>query len=160
MPNLSPTTGRILQISVSNGGVPKLPVDEVEVADRGITVDKQDDTERHGGPWQALCLWGMEQIQEIKDEGHSVAPGLTGENITTEGLDLANIPFDTKLALGDTVVIQLTKYTVPCRKNAQWFLDGNIGRMDSDFHPQSSRVYASVLTGGTLRTGDTITVIE
>jgi MOSC domain-containing protein YiiM len=47
---------------------------------------------------------------------------------------------------------------VPCKKNAQWFLGGEISLMDHDLHPGSSRWYASVLRPGTVAAGDTVTV--
>lgn len=159
MPGLSRNEGRVLQINVSDGGVPKLPVEVVQVGERGILTDRQADLRHHGHPDQALCLWSIEQIQVLQAEGHPIAAGLAGENITTEGIDLANVPRGARLALGDTIVIALTEFATPCTKNAQWFLDGDFDRMNSGPHPESSRVYASVLTGGELRAGDAIRVL-
>ena len=87
MPDLSATAGRVLQINVSNGGVPKLPVEAVDVGERGITIDSQADRKHHGHPEQALCLFAIEQIRVLQEEGHPIDAGSTGENITTEGLD-------------------------------------------------------------------------
>lgn len=160
MPDLSRTEGRVLQINVSDGGVPKLPVKVVTVGERGITTDRQADLRHHGHPEQALCLWSVEQIKVLQAEGHPIAAGLAGENITTEGIDLASVPRGSRLALGDDVVIALTEFATPCTKNAQWFVDGDFDRMNSELHPESSRIYASVLTGGEVRAGDVIRVLE
>ena len=160
MTELSRTEGRILQINVSNGGVPKLPIQEVEVGERGILTDRQADRMHHGHPGQALCLFAIEQIQELQAEGHPIAAGLTGENITTQGIDLPHVLRGARLALGESVVISLTEFATPCTKNAQWFLDGDFDRMNDNLHPESSRLYATVLSGGKLRVGDTIRVLE
>lgn len=160
MPELSRTEGRVLQINVSDGGVPKSPVDVARVEERGITTDRQADLKHHGHPEQALCLWSVEQIQVLQAEGHPIAAGLAGENITTEGINLANVPRGSRLALGDSVVIALTEFATPCTKNAQWFLDGDFDRMNDKLHPESSRIYASVLTGGELHVGDAIRLLE
>jgi MOSC domain-containing protein YiiM len=157
---LSRAEGRVLQISVSDGGVPKLPVEVVDVGERGIITDRQADLRHHGSEWQALCLFAIEQIQELQDEGHPIAAGLAGENITTEGIDLPNLPRGTRLAVGKTLVIALTEFATPCTKNAQWFLDGDFNRMNDKLHPESSRIYASVLSGGELRTGDVLRVLD
>jgi MOSC domain-containing protein YiiM len=43
-------SGRIVQINVSPGGVPKLPVETARVTEMGIEGDGQRDTKNHGGP--------------------------------------------------------------------------------------------------------------
>ena len=45
----------IHQISISDGGVPKLPVDSAAVTAMGLEGDRHNDTEIHGGPTRALC---------------------------------------------------------------------------------------------------------
>lgn len=41
----------------------------------------------HRHAWQALCLWSAEVIDELRAEGHQLAPGNAGENLTLSGLD-------------------------------------------------------------------------
>ena len=43
-------SGRIVQISVSPGGVPKRPVESADVTAGGVAGDLQRDREHHGGP--------------------------------------------------------------------------------------------------------------
>ena len=80
-------SGRIVQISVSPGGVPKRPVEPADVTAAGLAGDAQRDLEHHGGPDRALCLFSMELIRALQAEGHPIAPGHIGENLTVEGLD-------------------------------------------------------------------------
>ncbi|MEO0015161.1 MAG: hypothetical protein RLZZ535_3550, partial [Cyanobacteriota bacterium] len=51
---------------------------------------------------------------ELKDEGFDISPGDMGENITTKGIDLLNLPTNTKLYLGDRAVIKVTGLRNPC----------------------------------------------
>jgi MOSC domain-containing protein YiiM len=78
--------GHIHQISLSGGGVPKLPVNR-RGGPRGVVGDDQADKRHHGHPEQALCVWSLEVIEALRDEGHPIEPGFAGENITVAGLD-------------------------------------------------------------------------
>ena len=151
--------GRIVQLSASNGGVPKLPLAEATVDAHGITVDRQADRRAHGGPRRALCLFALERIEELAAEGHAIAPGATGENVTTAGIDWNRVNPGARLRLGETVLIEVTGYTEPCWKNAQWFTEGDFNVIDQQERPGFSRVYARVLEGGQLRPGDTVELI-
>ena len=61
--------GRVVQINVSPGGVPKLPVASARVTLEGLEGDGHRDLEHHGGPERALCLFALEQIRALQAEG-------------------------------------------------------------------------------------------
>ena len=149
----------IVQLSRSGGGVPKLPIIEAEVTELGLVGDAQNDTKNHGGPERALCLYALEVIEALAAEGHAMAAGATGENITTRGLDWELVIPGARLRLGSEVLIEVTRYTTPCYKNARWFMEGDFNRMHQNLFPGSSRVYARVLHGGHLRAGDPIELV-
>lgn len=148
--------GRIHQVSVSRGGVPKLPIEHAIVTAEGITGDYQRDQRNHGGPMRALCLFTIEEIQRLQAEGHPIVPGSTGENITLEGIDLASLIPGTRLTLGDEVEIELTSYTAPCDNIAASFIDRDFTRISHKLHPGESRIYARVLHGGALKPGQPV----
>jgi MOSC domain-containing protein YiiM len=152
-------TGIIYQINASNGGVPKLPLTEATIDTGGITEDAQGDLRSHGHPHQALCLFALEIIEAFQVEGHRVYPGSTGENITTSGVDWRLMVPGAKVRLGGEVEIEISQYTPPCWKNAQWFAGGDFNRMHQSLHPGCSRVYARVLKGGRIEPGDPIEVL-
>jgi MOSC domain-containing protein YiiM len=143
------------QINVSEGGVPKLPVAGAEVDESGLVGDIQADRVHHGKPEQALCLFSLEVIERFRAEGHSISPGSAGENITVAGLDWAEVVPGRRMSIGPAE-IEITHYTTPCAKNAQWFSDGRFNRMHQSKHPGESRVYARVLRGGRIAPGDEI----
>ncbi len=151
--------GRIVQLSASRGGVPKLPLASATVDADGITVDRQADRRAHGGPRLALCLFALERIETLAAEGHPIAPGLTGENVTVAGIDWGRVIPGARLRLGASVLIEVTDYAEPCWKNARWFRDGDIGAMDQQARPGFSRVYARVLEGGLLEPNDPVALL-
>ena len=152
-------SGRIVQLSVSNGGVPKRAVAEAEVGRDGLAGDRQADRRAHGGPARALCLYALERIDALAAEGHAIAPGLTGENVTTAGIDWNRVAPGARLRLGATALVEVTGYAEPCWKNARWFRAGDIRAIDQEARPGFSRVYARVLEGGRLRTGDAVALL-
>ena len=150
--------GRVHQINTSKGGVPKLPVSTVMIGHRGVVGDEQADKVHHGSPDQALCLYSLEVIERFQAMGHPISPGSAGENVTISGLDWGDVTPGREMLLGP-VRIEVTHFATPCAKNAQWFTDGNFNRMHSAKHPGESRVYARVLEGGPLETGDPVRLV-
>src|SRR5262245_20391003 len=137
--------GVIVQISASSGGVPKLAIERGVVWEEGLEGDRHADLRAHGGPMRAVCLYSAEVIDTLRAEGHDVAPGVTGENVTVGGLDWALVVPGVEMQLGRDVRLEVTAYAAPCWKNARWFLDGTADRMSQSQHPGESRVYARVL---------------
>lgn len=150
--------GRIAQVSVSPGGVPKRAVATGTVTALGLEGDAHH-YRFHGGPERALCLFALERIRELQAEGHAVTPGAMGENVTVEGLDWSRVSPGTRLALGDTVLIEVTRYTRPCAKIASLFRGRDIARVSHERHPGSSRVYGRVLRAGDIRAGDPVRLL-
>jgi MOSC domain-containing protein YiiM len=151
--------GRIVQISVSPGGVPKRPVDAAEVTSQGVAGDAQRDREHHGGLDRAVCLFSMEGIRDLQAEGHPIEPGHIGENLTLEGIDWEAVKPGTRLLLGEDVLLEITRYTSPCHNIRDSFVGGNFGRVSQKKHPGSSRVYARVLRTGAIRRGDSVRLV-
>jgi MOSC domain-containing protein YiiM len=152
--------GRIVQISISPGGVPKLPVPEARVTTLGLEGDLHRDMEVHGGPERALCLFALEQIRVLQSEGHTVSPGAIGENLTIEGLDWERVTPGSRLELGAGVLIEVSSYTGPCLNIKKYFADGDFSRVSQKRHSGGSRVYARVLREGMIRQGDTVRLAD
>ena len=149
--------GRVAQLNVSDGGVPKRPVEEAEVGDRGLFGDRQASRLHHGRPLQALCLWSLDVIDALRAEGHPIEAGLAGENVTISGIDWRSLRPGVQLLIGD-VLAEVSAWATPCKKNAPWFTQRDFNRMNHDLHPGWSRAYAWVREPGTLRQGDPVVV--
>jgi MOSC domain-containing protein YiiM/GNAT superfamily N-acetyltransferase len=152
--------GRVLQVNVSPGGVPKLPVGEARVGRDGLDGDAHHHDTVHGGPHRAVCLFAIEAIERVRADGHpGVGPGWVGENLTTEGIELALLPVGARLAIGDEVVLELSGPANPCDVIKGAFRGGKSGRISILLHPADSRMYARVERDGLIRPGDPIRVL-
>lgn len=149
-------TGSVAGLFVSRGGVPKHPVAEAMAGERGLAGDGQAARRHHGRPWQALCLWSAEVVERLQAEGHPIVAGGAGENVSVRGIEWAAVRPGTRLTLGSDVVAEVSVPALPCAKNARWFLGGDIMRMHHQREPGVSRMYATVLHGGTVRVGDAV----
>jgi MOSC domain-containing protein YiiM/GNAT superfamily N-acetyltransferase len=153
--------GRVVQVNISPGGVPKLPVDgPVDVGVFGLEGDGHADATVHGGPHRAVCLFAAEAIRRVADEGHPISPGSCGENLTTEGIELAGLPIGTRLAIGERLILELASPDGPCSTIERSFSDRRFSRIDIRLHPTDSRMYARVLTEGPVQAGDAIIVLD
>jgi MOSC domain-containing protein YiiM len=152
-------TASVVQISVSPGGVPKTPVDAAKITGDGVEGDAHRDHAHHGGPDRAVCLFSMEVIEALQGEGHPIAPGTLGENLTVHGLDWSQVTPGRRLRVGDQLVLEVTRYTSPCVNITPSFLDGDYARISQKRHPGWSRVYARVLVPGLVRRGDSIRLL-
>ena len=151
--------GTIAQVNISPGGVPKRPVASAEVGELGLQGDDHDEKQIHGGPERAVCLFSLERIEALAAEGHPIAPGYAGENVTARGIDWDLVVPGARLRLGSSVLLEITRYAAPCKTIRAWFLEGRFARMSQKLHPGWSRAYARVLTGGTIRPGDPIELL-
>jgi MOSC domain-containing protein YiiM len=150
-------TGVVFSINCSLGGVPKLPVPDALVAGFGVFGDTQNDKKHHGGPDRAVCLFSLEKIRALQEEGHPIGTGTTGENLTLSGLDWDLVVPGSVLEIGDAI-LEVTSYTTPCRTIRESFIDHKFKRMSQDLHPGWSRVYARVLREGMVKIGDKVTL--
>jgi len=152
--------GRVHQVSVSPGGVPKLPVEWARVGPQGLEGDAHQHRFVHGGPHRAVCLMALEAIERVRADGHAIAPGAVGENLTTVGIELSTLPVGTRLAIGDAVVLEISSPANPCDVIKGVFTGGKSGRISILLHPTDSRMYARVLAEGVVRPGDAIRVLS
>lgn len=144
--------GRLVQVSTSPGGMPKLPHAEAVVTVDGVGDDWQTNRKYHGGRDRAVCLFGVEGYDWLRaDFGINLVPGSLGENFTTAGIDLDALNPDDVLAIG-SCRIQITGVRVPCRNLNRWD-----PRLLKVIKGRSGWV-CRVLTGGTVRPGDHVTV--
>jgi MOSC domain-containing protein YiiM/GNAT superfamily N-acetyltransferase len=148
--------GRVVQVNVSGGGVPKLPVPIARVTQAGVEGDRQRELTVHGGPHRAVSLLGLEAIERVAAEGNPIAPGTTGENLTVTGFDVSLLPLGTRLHVGSDLVLELSGRADPCRTIRGSFQGGRFGRLGAASHPADSRMYARVVVEGTVRPDDPI----
>jgi MOSC domain-containing protein YiiM len=159
-------TGSVLQINISPGGVPKLPVPSANVRVEGIEGDGHKNTQLHGGPQRAILLITSEGLEELAALGFAVTPGALGENLTTKGIPRRDLRIGQRLRVGTEVVIEITKRRSPCSAlnrygpKIQSAIFDELVKAEDPASPKwgLSGFYASVVAPGVIRPGDPITV--
>ena len=149
----------IVQISISPGGVPKTAILAAWVTTEGLEGDAHR-YRHHGGQERAVCLYSIEAIEWLRTEGHSIAPGSIGENVTVKGLDWSAVVPGRRVLLGERVLLEVTRYTTPCQTIRGVFKGGEIARVSQKTHPGWSRVYARVLVEGLIRRDDPVRLLD
>lgn len=149
--------GRVVGLQRSGGGVPKMGVERTRVLLTGMEGDWQRDRRHHGGPDRALCLYSMELIDALVAEGHPIAPGTVGENVTIEGVDWRDMRPGARVTIG-TVEVELTDFAAPCRTIRESFAGERFKRISEKLYPGWSRVYARVTKEGEIEVGDAVRV--
>ncbi len=105
--------GVVLQVSISQGGIPKRAIPAGDVGPLGILGDVQRNLKSHGGPRQALLWIASEALIELQEQGFAVLPGSMGENITTRGIDRRTVRVGQHWRIG-AIEIEITKLRAPC----------------------------------------------
>lgn len=147
--------GRLESVNTSKGGVPKMAVFEAFIAETGVSGDAQGNRQLHGGPDRAVVVYSLDVIRALQDEGHPIAAGTTGENLTVSGLEWARVVPGVELTVG-AVRLRITRYATPCSQIRRSFRGADFMRVEQDTHPGWSRVCARVLEPGIVQPGDPV----
>jgi len=107
-------SGKILQVNISLGGLPKRPISLGKVTKAGLLGDFFAHPKLHGGPSQAVLIIANEAISSLLALGFPVFPGALGENLTTTGLHPSSWRSGQQFHVG-SARIELTKPREPCR---------------------------------------------
>jgi MOSC domain-containing protein YiiM len=102
-----------------------------------------------------------ELFDELRAAGYDVAPGDLGENITTSGLALLDLPTGTRLRLGPAAVVEVTGLRNPCLQIDAFrsgLLKEVVGRDETGAVVRKGGVMSVVVVGGIVRPGDAIAV--
>ncbi|MFH0913660.1 MAG: MOSC domain-containing protein [Chloroflexota bacterium] len=118
--------------------------------DYGLLRDAHADRASH----RQVSLLALESIHKMRKYGLELKPGDFAENLTTEGIDLLSLPIGTHLAVGEKVLLELTQIGKECHTGCAIFKQ--IGKC---IMPKEG-VFARVILGGKVRSGDEIRVAE
>jgi len=146
---MSETGSTVLAVNISAGGIPKLPVAVGHVTEAGLEGDGHDH-EKHNTPLQAVSLFSIEVLDDLRAEGFDVGPGVTGENLTVRGLDVDGLEPGVRLVFSGGVELEFTKKRQPC-----YVLDAIDTELKEVVRDRCGG-YTKVITGGEVRAGETI----
>ena len=113
---------------------------------------------RGGSEDRAVCIFSLELIQRLKNEGHAIEIGSTGENLTIRGVEWESLSEGTHLEIGD-VMLELSEPCAPCSKIGESFVGRKFDRVDHDKEYGWSRWLARVLREGEVTVGDSVNIV-
>lgn len=102
-----------------------------------------------------------ELFEELAAQGFHIAPGTTGENVTTRDVDLLGLPAGALLCLGASAVVQVTGLRNPCYQLDEMqpgLMRACLGRGPNGEPVRKAGVMGVVITGGEVLPGDAIVV--
>jgi len=104
-----------------------------------------------GSGHRQVSLLAVESIAKMKARGLDVGPGDFAENITTSGVDLVSLPVGSRLRLGEAL-LEVSQIGKVCHSRCTIF------EQAGDCVMPREGIFARILVGGNVRTGDPITV--
>ena len=136
-------------------GIYKNPVSQaVQVKTLGLEGDTICDVENHGGPDQAVYVYGAPDYAWWAQElGREVAPGSFGENLTIEGLESAQFAIGDRLYVGP-VILEVTAPRIPCSTLAARM--GDPAFVKRFRHAERPGLYCRVIQEGAVQVGDAV----
>lgn len=138
--------GRIRAVCISRErGTAKYPVESCRlIPDFGLEGDA------HAGNWhRQVSLLSYEKVEAFNELGAGVRDGEFGENLLTEGLDLARLQPGTRLICGPCL-LEITQIGKECHKGCE--IRSRVG----DCIMPREGVFARVLQGGLIKPGDPV----
>ncbi|MDO4846655.1 MAG: MOSC domain-containing protein [Clostridiaceae bacterium] len=109
----------------------------------------------HAGNWHRqvslLAKESIERAQGMRTDG--LCHGMFAENITTEGIVLHTLPVGTKLKIGGEAVLEITQIGKECHDGCA------IRELVGQCIMPKEGIFCKVLTGGTVKAEDEITVL-
>lgn len=142
-------TGKVVAVNISSQkSVRKKPVKEALIKiGYGIEGDAHASSEWH----RQVSLLAIESIKRMQALGLNVKPGDFAENITTEGLNLLELPVGTRMTVGE-VELEVSQIGKECHTRCSiYYLAG-------DCVMPKEGIFAKVLKGGRVIEGDKIIV--
>lgn len=118
--------------------------------------DDQADRRVHGGPDKAVYAYASEDYRWWSTRRPGLGPGTFGDNLTTEGIDLASSSIGDRWTIGSTV-LEVAQPRTPCFKLSI--------RMGEDGFTEEFRtagrpgLYLRIVVPGTVSAGDLIEVL-
>ncbi|KJS21450.1 MAG: hypothetical protein VR72_10555 [Clostridiaceae bacterium BRH_c20a] len=99
-----------------------------------------------------VSLLAIESIEKMVNMGLDVGPGDFAENITTQGIDLVNLPIGTRFKMGEAV-LKVTQIGKECHNRCAIYYQAG------DCVMPKEGIFAEVLKGGEVKVEDTIELL-
>lgn len=132
-------------------------------AHAGATVQHRSRVARdpHQPNLRQVHLIHAELHAELRAAGFHISAGQMGENITTQGIALLDLPTGTRLRLGDEAIVEITGLRNPCTQLDSiqpGLMAAVLDRTEHGHLIRKAGVMAVVVAGGIIRPGNAIGV--
>jgi len=130
------------------------------VAVRGVNLDGDDQADRHahGGPDKAVYAYALGDYRFWQQElGRATEPGLFGENLTIDGLDVSHAVIGERWQVGSAVV-EVCQPRIPCYKLGIRLGDQGFPRRFAA--AERPGAYLRIVTEGVISSGDDVSVVH
>ena len=142
-------TGKVIAVCVSE----KKGIQKTEVPSINLVADWGIENDAHAGKWhRQVSLLALEKIEAFRERGADVDFGAFGENIIAEGFDFRALPVGTRFRIGEAL-LELSQIGKECHTHCA------IYHQVGDCIMPREGVFARVLKGGTIRTGDRMAIV-
>jgi len=132
-------------------GIPKTPCGEgIFIEDFGMEADAH----AAKGITRQVSLLAEESIAKMQGRGVDLKPGDFAENLTIRGLELYSLPVGTRMQVGDETILEVSQIGKNCHSSCAIFQI-----VGSCIMPKEG-IFARVIKGGTIRTGDVIRLLD
>jgi MOSC domain-containing protein YiiM len=109
----------------------------------------------HGGDWhRQISLLDNKSIEKMRGKGYELNFGDFAENITTEGMILHKLPVGSQLNIGQDIILEITQIGKKCHQDCE--IAQKIGKC---VMPKEG-VFARIITGGEIKSGDKIKFVS
>ena len=142
---------------IETTGIYKMPVNEpVEIKSLGIEGDAICDKKHHGGPDQAVYVYGGADYAWWSNElGRELSPGTFGDNLTISELESAQFNVGDYLHIGD-LTLQVTSPRIPCGTFATRMQDSQwVKKFRKAERPG---LYCRIIKEGVVKAGDHVAI--
>ncbi len=138
-------------------GIYKTPVaQKVKVTSLGIAEDFIGSPKHHGGPDQAIYVYGAADYAWWSNElGKEISAGTFGENLTISDLQSADFNIGDRLHIGE-VILEVTAPRIPCSTLATRMGDSQFVKRYR--FAERPGLYCRVIAEGTIEAGVGVTV--
>lgn len=147
--------------AVGTTAIDKRPVEgPVTVGRFGVYADVQADRKNHGGEDKAVYVYAQEDADWWAAElGRDIPPGLFGENLRVDGIDVTGARVGERWRIG-TVVLEATMPRTPCQTFARWMGEHERGWVRRFSEARRLGTYFRVVETGRVTAGDEIEVVS
>ena len=109
----------------------------------------------HAGKWhRQVSLLARESADIMRQKGVNLKDGDFGENIVTEGIELKSLPVGTILKIGNNIIMKVTQIGKLCHDRCAIYYKAG------DCIMPREGIFAEIIKGSTIKTGDEITILE